>query len=70
MPPKTRTELIEMVQKLIDATLPEAEEDALLEELKASVQHPRVSDLIFYQEPPLTAEQVVDQALAYRPIEL
>ncbi|MEU7576718.1 hypothetical protein AB0B50_03845 [Streptomyces sp. NPDC041068] len=63
-------ELIEMVQKLIDATLPETEEDALLEELKAGVAHPRVSDLIFYQGPPLTAEQVVDQALAYRPMEL
>ncbi|MGW7074648.1 bacteriocin immunity protein [Streptomyces sp. NPDC054866] len=67
---KARAELIEIVQKFIDATLPEVEEDALLEELMVSVPHPRVSDLIFYQDPPLTAEQVVDQALAYRPIEL
>ncbi|MFI6093491.1 hypothetical protein [Streptomyces sp. NPDC051218] len=67
---KARAELIEIVRKFIDATLPEAEEDALLEELMVSVPHPRVSDLIFYQDPPLTAEQVVDQALAYRPIEL
>lgn len=70
MPPKGRTELIEMVQTLIEATLPETEGDALLEELKASVLHPRVSDLIFHQDPPLPTEQVVDQALAYRPIEL
>jgi hypothetical protein len=67
---KTRDELIQMVQQLIDATLPEGEEDALVEELKNSVLHPRVTDLIYYSDPELTAEEVVDQALAYRPIEL
>ncbi|WP_371791870.1 hypothetical protein [Streptomyces sp. NBC_01471] len=59
-----------MVQQLIGATLPESEEDALVQELKESVRHPRVTDLIFYSDPPLSAEEVVDQALAYRPIEL
>ncbi|MEU9447309.1 bacteriocin immunity protein [Streptomyces sasae] len=67
---KTREELIQMVQQLIDARLPEAEEDALVEELKQSVPHPRVTDLIYYSDRDLTAEEVVDQALAYRPIEL
>ncbi|MGQ4389578.1 bacteriocin immunity protein [Streptomyces sp. SAS_270] len=67
---KTRAELIQMVQQLIDATLPEDEEDALVEELKKSVLHPRVTDLIYYSDPELTAEEVVDQALSYRPIEL
>ncbi|MFF4112138.1 bacteriocin immunity protein [Streptomyces sp. NPDC001714] len=67
---KTREELIRMVQQLIDAHLPEAEEDALVEELKQSVPHPRVTDLIYYSDQDLTAEEVVDRALAYRPIEL
>ncbi|MFE9767854.1 bacteriocin immunity protein [Streptomyces sp. NPDC005808] len=67
---KTRDELIQMVQQLIDATLPEDEEDALMEELKNSVLHPRVTDLIYYSDPELKAEEVVDQALTYRPIEL
>ncbi|MGW3210391.1 bacteriocin immunity protein [Streptomyces sp. NPDC001135] len=67
---KSRQELIHIVQQLIDATLPEEEEDRLLEELEESVLHPRVSDLIYYSDPPLSAEDVVDQALAYRPIEL
>ncbi|MFE4962140.1 bacteriocin immunity protein [Streptomyces sp. NPDC056660] len=67
---KTREELIQMVQQLIDARLPEAEEDALVDELKRSVPHPRVTDLIYYSDRDLTAEEVVDQALAYRPIEL
>ncbi|MFF7283998.1 hypothetical protein [Streptomyces griseorubiginosus] len=59
-----------MVQLLIDADLPEGEEDRVVEELKSSVLHPRVTDLIFYNVPELTAEEVVDKALAYRPIEL
>lgn len=67
---KSREELVEMVQKLIDGTLPEGEEDELVGELKESVPHPRVTDLIYYSEPSLTAEQVVDAALAYRAIEL
>ena len=66
----SRDELIRMVQQLIDAALPEEEEDRLVEELKSSVSHPRVTDLIYYNTPELTAEEVVDKALAYRPIEL
>lgn len=67
---KTRDELLQMVQQLIDATLPGDKEDALVEELKNCVPHPRVTDLVYYSDPELTAEEVVDQALAYRPIEL
>jgi len=67
---KSREELIGMVQQLIDAHLPEDEEDRLVTELKASVLHPRVTDLIYYNTPKLTAEEVVDEALSYRPIEL
>ena len=70
MTQKSREELIRIVQQLIDAPLPEEEEDRLLEELKASVLHPRVTDLIYYSDPPLAANEVVDQALAYRSIEL
>ncbi|KOV61657.1 bacteriocin immunity protein [Streptomyces sp. MMG1121] len=70
MPQKEREELVHIVQQLIDARLPEEEEDRLLEELRASVLHPRVSDLIYFSDPPLTAEEVVNQALAYRPIDL
>lgn len=67
---KSREELIHMVQQLIDADLPEEEEDQLVEELKSSVLHPRITDLIYYNTPKLTAEEVVDRALTYRPIEL
>ncbi|MFE9444816.1 hypothetical protein ACFYO2_38905 [Streptomyces sp. NPDC006602] len=66
---KSREKLIHMVQQLIDADLSE-EEDRLVEDLKSSVLHPRITDLIYYNTPKLTAEEVVDRALAYRPIEL
>jgi hypothetical protein len=59
-----------MVQLLIDADLPEEQEDRIVKELKASLLHPRVTDLIYYNTPKLTAEEVVEKALAYRPIEL
>lgn len=67
---KSREELIHMVQQLIDAHLPEEEEDQLVEVLKSSVLHPRITDLIYYNTPKLTAEEVVDRALTYRSIEL
>ena len=67
---KSREELVRMVQLLIDARLTEEEEDRIVNELKSSVVHPRVTDLIYYNTPKLTAEEVVDRALAYRPIEL
>ncbi|MFK0103293.1 hypothetical protein [Streptomyces sp. NPDC091217] len=70
MPSKTRDEPIRLVQQIMDARLPEREHDALLEGLKQSVLHPRVSGLIYYSAPELTAEEVVDEALAYRPIAL
>lgn len=70
MPKKSREELIHMVQQLIDADLSEEEEDRLVEELKSSVLHPRITDLSYYNTPKPTAEEVVDRAFAYRPIEL
>ncbi|MNR64252.1 hypothetical protein D3C85_1868310 [compost metagenome] len=49
----------------------EAELDAMLVLLGANVPHPAASDLIFYPKGlELTAEQVVEQALSYRPVVL
>ncbi|MFF7071159.1 hypothetical protein [Streptomyces pseudovenezuelae] len=63
-------ELIRMVQLLIDADLPEEEEDLIVEKLRSRILDPRLTDLIYHNTPKLTAEEVVDRALAYRPIEL
>jgi len=64
----SREELIELVKKIATAQGTEEELDKMLELLKKNVPDPRVSNYIFYDE--LTPEQIVDKALAYRPIQL
>ncbi|MFJ9523660.1 hypothetical protein ACIRPK_36205 [Kitasatospora sp. NPDC101801] len=66
----TTDELVEVVRRIL-AGDPEC--DYYLRLLEANVPHPRVSDLIFH--PPVelrdgSAEQIVDEALSYRPIAL
>lgn len=64
----TRGELIEIVRGLLMAT---PESDYYLRLLEANVPHPRVSDLVFHPSDDLhdaSAEQIVDEALKYRPI--
>ncbi|MFE2581509.1 hypothetical protein [Streptomyces sp. NPDC059378] len=66
----TRDELVEIVRRLLTAT---PESDYYLRLLEANVSHPRVSDLVFHPSDTLTdasAEQIVDEALQYRPIAL
>ena len=61
-------ELVEIVRRLQTADGTEAELDALMEKPEQSVLHPEVSDLIFYPEREMTAEEIVAEALSYRPI--
>ena len=79
MPPGvlTRDELIALVERIMRVnTADESEEDRLIDLFEESVVHPAASDLIFHpaeffgegHEP--SAEEVVDAALAHRPIEL
>ena len=69
-----RDELVDLVGKLLRAEGSEVDQQAWLGLIEGSVPCPSgyVSDLIFW--PPdgqeLSAEEVVDRALAYRPIEL
>ncbi|MDG4857582.1 bacteriocin immunity protein [Streptomyces sp. T-3] len=70
-----RYELIDLVQLIIVADCSEEELDAMIEQLEQSIPHPRVLDLIYHPEEEgfsdeLTPEQVVDAALAYKPIAL
>ncbi len=71
----TREELIDLVRR-IQAAEGESEEEAdrLVELFEANVPHPGAADLIFYWDDHFDhdprAEEVVDRALSYRPIEL
>ena len=66
----SRLELIELVEKIMKSNGAEEEIDNMIEELERNVPHPEVSDLIFWNEEELTPEQIVDIALAYKPIQL
>lgn len=66
----TREELIVLVNKIIECEGSEDEVDKMLEVLRSNVPHPEVSDLIYWNEEELTAEQIVDEALAYRTIQI
>ena len=72
----TRSELIELVTKILGNDFETEEEDlAALSQLEALVPDPHVTDYIYYwdqrgfdSEP--TAEEIVDRALSYKPFAL
>ncbi|MEU1824473.1 MULTISPECIES: hypothetical protein [Streptomyces] len=65
-----RDDLIRLVEVVMAGDGSEAGHDALVEVLERSVRHPRVLDLIYHSDPPLTAEEVVDAAFSYQPFAL
>jgi Colicin immunity protein / pyocin immunity protein len=62
-----RSELIILVRKIAECEGNEEEINEWLAILKEHVSHPSVSDLIFYSEKELSPEEIVDEALAYKP---
>lgn len=64
----TRDELTSIVRKIVHAEGTGAEQDRLLDLLMHNVPDPNVADYIFYDE--LSPEEIVDRALAYKPIQL
>jgi len=63
-----RDGLIEAIQGLLNGRhSSSADIDRCLTEIENSVPHPNVSDLIFYPQEPMTAEQIADAALTYEP---
>jgi hypothetical protein len=70
-----RDRLIELVRRVMSGDFQdEAELQHLVTDFARSVPHPRAADLIFWPNDEFDGEpapaQVVERALAYRPIEL
>jgi len=65
-----RSRASELIQTLRNPSLPDDQVQAPLEELERILGYPRVSDLLFYENPPLTEDQVIDRALQYHPFEM
>jgi hypothetical protein len=59
--------LIRVVQKLLDCEGSEEEQSILLNELKSKIADPMISDYIYWHSPSLTAVEVVEKALDYKP---
>ena len=62
--------ILELVKQALDPKLRDEDLGQLLERLDRMVPHPDIGNLMFHQVPELTAEQIVERALAYRPIAL
>jgi len=68
--PLNREDLIELVRRIMNVEGTEDEIDDMIDTLKSCVPHPEVSDLIYWNKNDLTPEQIVEQALNYKPIQL
>ncbi|MBY0204746.1 hypothetical protein J2T16_005325 [Paenibacillus intestini] len=62
--------LVLLVRKIMNAEGTEQELDDMLTEVQKALPYAEVSNLIFWDERELTAEQIVEEALQARPIQL
>ena len=63
-----KAEMVALVQRIMDMHYTEEELPDLMDLLERSTACPEVSDFIFWPKRPMTAAEVVDAALAHRPI--
>ena len=66
-----RAELVTIVQKLMVAEGTEEEQNEWLQIFADNVPYPQASDLIYWPDKDdQSAEEIVDEALTYKPIQL
>ncbi|MFS8211914.1 bacteriocin immunity protein [Paenibacillus polymyxa] len=63
-----RSELIELVEKIIRGEGTEEEIDSMLTIVMQNTPHPGISNLIYWDDRDLSAAEIVDEALRYQPI--
>ena len=56
-----------MIRRVRDPGFPDEAASALIDELSRLLVYPRVSDVLFRRTPELTEEEVIEEALQYRP---
>ena len=66
---RSRAELVALLDNVLRGAASEAQVDEWLRLVARNVEAPFgfITDLIFYSEPQLTAEQILDRVLAYKP---
>ena len=63
-------ELLELITKLANGEGSDSEAQNWLQTINRNVPFPDVSELIFYHDPELSPQQILEKALAYKPIQL
>lgn len=66
----SRDELIRLVERIMAGEGDQEQHGELIDLLEDNVMHPRVTDLIYHSDVELSAEEIVDEALRYKPFEL
>jgi hypothetical protein len=69
----TKEELVALVERIMHFDFrvgTEEDHSVLIAQLEANVPHPRVRDLIYAGMRELSAEEIVEEALSYKPIAL
>jgi hypothetical protein len=66
----SRDELVTLVKRIMACEGTDSEQDQWILEFERNVPHPGASDLIFFPKRNMTAEEIVDEALFYKPIQL
>lgn len=65
----SKGELIALINKIRDVEFETGEErDAILYKFESNVPDPQALNLIYHHKPRLTPEEIVEKALAYKPI--
>lgn len=65
----SKTEIIDLIEQITNCQDKSEEEiDRLIDRLERGVLDPQISDYVFWSD--MTAEQIADKALGYKPIEL
>ena len=66
----TQPEMIELIERVMVGEGDDDEAAAWIDALERSIPNPHILDFFVYDQGDLTAEQILDKASAYRPIEL
>jgi len=66
----SRDELVQLVGKILTCSGNESEVDGWLRLFAENVPHPQATDRIYFTDKARTAEEIVNEALSYKKIQL
>lgn len=65
-----RERALQLIRQVRDPALPDEELAVQLDELERLVVNPHIGELLFFEEPELSNEEVLERALGYKPFTL